>query len=337
MTRVGELLELQDTWARNRIWQNHEIMSVPTLSVVVPVYGCAGCLEQLCQQLETSLIGLTDRYEIILVDDRSPDDAWSQLASLQARHPAVKGIRLSRNYGQHIAITAGLAAVRGDYAIVMDCDLQDPPGLIPELFAKLQEGYDLVLAKRVERSHSHFRLLAARAYFKLLSNLTGEKIDGSYGTFSVLSRKVIDGFLLFEEKERHYLFILRWLGFRIGSVDFVHQERHAGRSSYTLGRLISHALNGILFQATVLLRWIVGLGFLFAFTGICLAGYFIWRHLTHTALPGWTSLAVLILVSTGAILVSMGIIGLYVGKIFDQAKQRPLYVVDVVSESRQQW
>ena len=309
----------------------------PTISVVVPVYSCIGCLEQLCQELEASLHGLTDRFEIILVDDRSPDNAWLQLSSLQALHPAVKGIRLSRNYGQHIAITAGLAAARGDYAVVMDCDLQDPPSLIPELFAKLQEGYDLVLAKRVERNHSAYRLLAAKAYFKLLSSLTEEQVDGSYGSYSILSRKVIDGFLLFGEKERHYLFILRWLGFRIGSVDFVHQERISGRSSYTLGRLLSHALNGILFQATVLLRWIVSLGFLFALSGMGMAGYLVWRHFSHASLPGWTSLVVLILVSTGAILVSLGIIGLYVGKIFDQAKQRPLYVVDVVSERRLLW
>jgi dolichol-phosphate mannosyltransferase len=316
---------------------NNENLSKPAISVVVPVYGCIACLEQLCQEIEASLYRLTDRYEIILVDDRSPDNAWSQLDSLQALHPAVKGIRLSRNYGQHIAITAGLAAARGDYAVVMDCDLQDPPSLIPELFAKLQEGYDLVLAKRVERNHSAFRLVAAKAYFKLLSKLTGESVDGSYGSFSIMSRKVIDGFLLFGEKERHYLFILRWLGFRIGSVDFVHQERYAGQSSYTLGRLLSHALNGILFQATVLLRWIVSLGFLFALSGMAVASYLMWRSIFHTALPGWTSLVVLGLVSTGTILISLGIIGLYIGKIFDQTKQRPLYIVDVVSESRLQW
>jgi polyisoprenyl-phosphate glycosyltransferase len=317
---------------------DNENPAKPTISVVVPVFGCASCLGQLCQQLETSLQILTERFEIILVDDRSPDNSWSEIISLQARYPSVTGIRLSRNYGQHIAITAGLAAAQGDFAVVMDCDLQDPPSLIPQLFSKLREGYDLVLARRVERSHSVPRLLAARIYSKLISKLTGEPVTGSsYGSFSILSRKVIDSFLLFEEKERHYLFILRWLGFHIGSIDYIHQERYSGRSSYTLGRLLRHAVDGILFQATVLLRWIVGLGFLFAFSGTAMAGYFVWRHLLYTSLPGWTSLIVLILVSTGVILISLGIIGLYVGKIFDQAKQRPLYVVDVVSEKRLPW
>jgi dolichol-phosphate mannosyltransferase len=309
----------------------------PTISVVVPVYGCLSCLDLLCQQLETSLKTLTDCFEIILVDDRSPDNWWSHLTGLQERYPSVQGVRLSRNYGQQIAITAGLATAKGDYVVVMDCDLQDSPSLIPELYAKLQEGYDLVLAKRVERNHSGFRLLAAKLYFGLLSKLADEPIDGSYGAFSMLSRKVVDSFLLFEEKERHYLFILRWLGFNIGSVDVVHQERHSGKSSYTLSSLIRLALDGVLFQATVMLRWIVSLGFIFAFSGLASAGYFIWQHIYYTTLPGWTSLIVLILVSTGVLLISLGIIGLYVGKIFDQAKQRPLYVVDTVRERKLTW
>lgn len=316
---------------------NNDTVLNPTISVVVPVYGCLSCLDMLCQQLETSLRTLTEHFEIILVDDRSPDNWWLHIEALQDKYPSVQGLRLSRNYGQQIAITAGLAAARGDYVVVMDCDLQDSPSLIPALYAKLQEGYDLVLAKRVERNHSGFRLVAAKLYFGLLSKLANEPIDGSYGAFSILSRKVVDSFLLFEEKERHYLFILRWLGFHMGSIDVVHQERHSGRSSYTLDGLIRLALDGVLFQATVMLRWIVSLGFIFAFSGMAGAGYFVWQYFYHTSLPGWTSLAVLILVSTGVLLISLGIIGLYVGRIFDQAKQRPLYVVDTVRERKLTW
>ncbi|MEY2632085.1 MAG: hypothetical protein RIR00_739 [Pseudomonadota bacterium] len=308
-----------------------------SVSVVVPVYGCLDCLKELCRQVEEQLIQVTDRYEIILVDDRSPDNAWRSFDSLQAQYPSVKGIRLSRNYGQHIAITAGLAAAAGDCAIVMDCDLQDPPRLIPALLEKLREGYDLVLARRASRSHSLFRVQAAKLYFRLLSKLSGEPVDGSYGSFSILTRKVIDAFLRFEEKERHYVFILRWLGFSVGQLEYEHEDRHAGQSSYSLGRLVSHAINGILFQATVLLRWIVTGGIAFAFAGLGLASFLAWRAIFFTALPGWTSLAVLILVCTGVTLLSLGIIGLYVGKIFDQAKQRPLYVIDSVLERKKAW
>ena len=307
------------------------------ISVVVPVYGCAACLAQLCAQLEPVLASISDRFEIILVDDRSPDGSWDVLAELARTHPSVRAIRLSRNFGQHIAITAGLAQARGDCAVVMDCDLEDPPACIPRLLAKLDEGYDLVLARRMARRHSPARIFLARAYFRLLARLTGERFEGSFGTFSVLSRKVIDSFLRFEEKERHYLFILRWLGFNAGVIDYEQQGRAAGSSSYTLGRLWRHALDGILFQATTTLRWIVGAGFLFAASGLGMAVYYAWRRIFHTSLPGWTSLFVLVLVSTGMILISLGFIGLYVGKIFNQSKQRPLYVVDVVTERTLPW
>ena len=259
------------------------------------------------------------------------------MPKLQERYTSVKGVRLSRNYGQQIAVTAGLAQAKGDYAVVMDCDLQDSPSLIPELYAKLQEGYDLVLAKRVQRNHSGFRLLAAKLYFALLSKLANEPIDGSYGSFSILSRKVIDSFLLFDEKERHYLFILRWLGFNIGSIDVVHQERHSGESSYDLKSLLRLALDGVLFQSTVMLRWIMTLGFIFAFLGMSSAVYFIWQYFYHSSLPGWTSLVVLILVSTGILLISLGVIGLYIGRIFDQTKHRPLYVIDTIQERKLPW
>jgi len=309
----------------------------PKISIVVPVYGCAGCLDELCARLKRSLDSFTTRYEIILVDDRSPDNAWAAITKIQTDYPQVKGIRLSRNFGQHIAISAGLAAARGDYAVVMDGDLQDPPEKIPELYAKLKEGHDLVLARRSQRSHSFFRHAAARVYFRLMRLLTGENIDGSYGTFSLLSRKVIDGFLQFGERERHYLFILHWLGFKIGTIDYDHAKRSVGRSSYSLMRLLRHGADGLFFQATVLLRWIVALGLLFAVLGAMLAVYFVYGYFAHGSAEGWTSVVVLILICTGVLLFSMGVIGLYIGKIFDQAKERPLYVIDAVIERSASW
>jgi glycosyltransferase involved in cell wall biosynthesis len=304
---------------------------------VIPVYGCAACLDILCSRLEQSLSLITERYEIILVDDRSPDNAWLAITKLQACNPAIKGVRLSRNFGQQIAISAGLAASRGDYAVVMDCDLQDPPEKIPELYAKLKEGYDLVLARRSERSHSLFRLLASKTYFSLLSRLTEGDIDGSYGAFSILSRKVINAYLQFGERERHYLFILRWLGFAIGAVEYEHQKRPIGRSSYSMNRLLPLAINGMFFQSTVLLRWIVTIGLSFSLFGVALAMFFIYQYFARGSLVGWTSLAVLILICTGVIVSSLGVIGLYVGRIFEQAKQRPLYVIDAIIERRLSW
>ncbi|MDR9777572.1 glycosyltransferase family 2 protein [Rhizobium hidalgonense] len=302
------------------------------LSVVVPVYGCDGCIEELCSRARLALIGMGVSFEILLVDDRSPDQSWSKIVAVYEHFPEVKGIRLSRNFGQHIAISAGLAAAKGDYAVVMDCDLQDPPERIPELYSKMQEGFDLVLAKRVSRSHSAGRVFGSKAYFLLMGRLSKGTFDGSFGSFSILSRKVINEFLRFNEKERHYLFVLRWLGFSIGTIEYNHNQRFAGKSSYSLSRLIQHALDGIFFQSTDLLKWIVTLGLAFSFVGIASSLYFIFSYFAHGSSPGWTSLFVAMLMCTGAILVSLGVLGLYVGKIFDQVKERPLYSVDVMLE-----
>lgn len=300
----------------------------PEISVVIPSYNCNNCLEELCLRLTQVLEGLVSSFEILIVDDRSPDGSWPLVESLSARFPSVRGIRLSRNFGQHIAITAGVKRARGNYVVLMDCDLQDPPERIPDLYNKVKQGYDLVLAKRVERTHSRFRVVAAKAYFGLLSKLTGESVDGSYGTFSILSRPVADAYLQFPERDRHFLFILRWIGFNCGTIEYAHGERHAGASSYNLTKLVKHALNGMFFQTSVFLTWIIKAGLFCTACSFILGIYFIYRYLTASALPGWTSLAVAIMFSTGLILASVGAVGVYVSRIFEAAKGRPLYLID---------
>jgi dolichol-phosphate mannosyltransferase len=298
------------------------------ISVVVPSYGCIGCLEELCARLDKVLRELVSSHEIVIVDDRSPDNSWPLVQSLSQRYGTVRGVRLSRNFGQHLAITAGLQASCGNSVIVMDCDLQDPPERIPDLLSEYSKGYDMVLARRVIRSHSAFRRVAAKAYFALVSQLTGVAIDGSYGTFSILSRKVVNEFLRFSERDRHYLFILKWLGFNSGSIEYVHQERHSGGSSYNLLRLLKHAFSGVFFHNAVLLNWIMYAGLFLTCTSFLTGGFLIYRQLISASLPGWTSLAVAILFSTGVILASVGTVGLYVARLFEIAKGRPIYVVD---------
>lgn len=308
-----------------------------SISVVVPVYGCADCLENLCSRLSDTLGSLTQKFEIVLVDDCGLDGSWEKIVELQQTNSNLHGVRLSRNYGQHIAISAGLQAAKGEFVVIMDCDLQDPPELIPELFAKITEGYDYVLGIRVERNHSFFRVYGAKLYFSLLGKLTKQSINPGAGSFSILSRKVVDAFNRFTERDRHFLFILRWLGFRAASVDYKHAERLSGKSSYSLSALLKHATDGLFFQTTVFLRWIILAGMLFSMTGIVFAIYLIFQFFLHDIAEGWTSLATLILVSTGALMMSLGVVGLYVGKIFDQTRQRPLYLVDVVLERSSKW
>jgi dolichol-phosphate mannosyltransferase len=307
---------------------NALVESAPFVSVVVPVYGCAGCLEDLCSRLERTLGGMASRFEVILVDDRSPDASWTVIRELTDRLPFVRGVRLSRNHGQHLAITAGLEAAKGDLVAVMDCDLQDPPELLPDLLAKLRQGHDFVLARRVSRSHSFLRVLVARAYFRVLGILTGHPIDGSYGSYCLLSRRVVEAFSRFTERDRHLLLILRWIGFSAGSIDYEHADRAHGASSYSLRKLIDHALAGMFFETTLLLRWVVLGGLSFVVLGGLLALFFIYQALVRNPPAGWTSLAVMLLLATGLITSCIGVTGLYIARIFEQVKGRPLYVID---------
>ncbi|KTD51954.1 glycosyl transferase family 2 [Legionella quinlivanii] len=305
------------------------------LSIVVPVYGCEACIAVLCDRVDRVLKQRNQSYEMILVDDRSTERSWEILMELCNCYPNIKAIKLSRNFGQHLAITAGFAQSKGDYVIVMDCDLQDPPEVIPQLIDEAMKGYDIVFAKRISRTHSWFRQWASKYYFKLLNRLTEKNVDGADGSFSIVSRKVVESFLRFGERERHYLFILRWLGYKTSSINYEHADRYAGKSSYPLKLLIRHALDGLFFQATVLLKWIIKTGLLFAFSGVILAAYYIWQYLLYGSLHGWTTLVVLILLSTGTILTSLGVIGLYIGRIFEQIKQRPLFIIDTISGGSQ--
>jgi dolichol-phosphate mannosyltransferase len=298
------------------------------ISVVVPVYGCRDCLRALHGRLVAALRQVTDAYEIVLVDDCDRQNSWEVASALALEDPAVSAFRLSRNFGQHAAITAGLAQCRGRWAVVMDCDLQDPPEQIPLLYRTALAGADVVLARRIKKGHSLFRRGAARAYFALMRILANTRFDGQFGAFSIISRKVIDAFLRFHDQDRHYLSILNWLGFQVASIEFVHGSRHSGESSYSLRALVHHAIEGMFFQTTVLLRWIVYVGFWVSLGGFMLAGWYLYMWLAHSVYPGFTSLAVLILLIGGFIIMSTGVAGLYIGKVFDQVKGRPLYVID---------
>lgn len=298
------------------------------VSVVVPVYGCADCLTALHARLTAALTELVPDYEIVFVDDRSPDDAWSVLKQLAADDHRLQVVRLSRNFGQHVAITAGIARTSGRWVVLMDCDLQDRPEDIGRLYATAQEGYDIVFSRRANRRQAWFRRLAARAYFRLRNVLLRTKLDAEHGSLMLFSRQVADQFLRIRDKDRQHAIILSWLGFESVMVELEHAERHAGRSSYTFGKLLASAADGLFFQTTILLRWIVYLGFAVAFSGFLLATALVAFYVFVNPPPGWTSLAVLILVVGGVTITSLGVSALYVGKIFDQVKDRPLYIVD---------
>jgi dolichol-phosphate mannosyltransferase len=300
---------------------------VTEISVVIPVYNCAGCLSALHARLTATLTVLTSDYEIVLVDDRSRDDAWAIMRELAHGDPHLTIVRLSRNFGQHAAITAGLTRARGAWTVVMDCDLQEPPEEIPRLYAKAQEGYDIVRAVREGRRHSAFRRMSATLYRRMLSEREGGEIE--FSTLSLISRKVVGAFLELRDRDREYQLVLDWLGFSQATIGFAHAERAGDSpSAYGLRELVGVALDGMFFRTTVLLRWIVLLGFLVAAAGGVLGVYAIYSRYVENTPPGYTSIIVLLVLLSGFIIISLGVVGLYVGRIFDQVKGRPLFVVD---------
>lgn len=296
---------------------------MPELSVVIPVYGCARSLRELHRRLRASLEPITADFELIFVDDASPDDAWDALVDLAEADPAVAAYGLSRNFGQDAAITAGLARSAGRWVIVMDCDLQEPPEAIAELHRKAMEGYDMVRTTRQTRGHSPLRRWSSRAYRRLMLE---RESHPEYSNMSLLSRKVVDAFLSMRDRDREYTLVLDWLGFSqaVVTIDFAERET---QSSYTLRRLVEVAVNGMFFRTTVLLRVVVFTGFLVALIGAGLAAYNVVYYFVAGQPTGYTSLLVVILLLSGLIITSVGVVGLYVGRIFEQVKYRPLFVI----------
>lgn len=299
------------------------------ISIISPVYKAANIVDKLVEEIVKYVSEITSNYEIILVEDGSPDNSWEKIEENCKKNGKVKGVKLSRNFGQHFAITAGLNESKGDYVIVMDCDLQDNPKYIIDLVNKAKSGFDIVYTSKLERKHSVFKNVTSMFFFKIFNYLTENQTgNSSIGAYSLLSRKVVNAFCSINDTHRHYLMILRTLGFAATQIPIIHDKRFEGKSSYNLSKLINHALDGITSQSDKLLRISISVGFLFCIISIATAIYTVAKYLIIGALPGYTSLTSLISLSTGLILLSIGVVGMYIGKIFEQVKNRPLYFID---------
>jgi dolichol-phosphate mannosyltransferase len=300
----------------------------PLLSIVSPVFDAASIVPELVHRIRCSVAALGS-FEIVLVDDRSRDLSWGSILAMSEQFPEVKGVRLSRNFGQQAAIAAGLAAARGRYVVVMDCDLQDDPSHIPEMIELAYAGADIVLTHRSTRRHSGFRNLSASVYTRIIAALSGQAMASpGQGSFSLLSRKVVDAYIRFGDVHAHYLATLRYLGFNQQTLEVEHAERFDGSSSYTFPKLFRLAVDGIVSQSLRLLHVAVSIGFGFFILSILGAIYLIASYLVRGALPGFTSLMVMILLTSGCILMSIGVVGVYLGRVFEQVKGRPRFVVD---------
>ncbi len=298
------------------------------LSVVSPVYKAEGCLRELVARVDRAVAPIVPSFEIVLVDDGSPDGSWRVLEELARENPRVRAIQLSRNFGQHHAITAGIEASRGDWIVVMDCDLQDRPEEIPRLYAKAKEGHDVVLARRIGRKDPLFKRSSSWLFWRLFNWLTDLRYDGSVANFSIISRRVAEEVKRMREAVRFYGGFLSWIGFSPAFIDVQHDPRFEGRSSYSFFKLLRLSSNVILAHSNRPLRYCVALGISLSMLSIAAGLVWLVRVLIYgSPVMGWPSLIISIYFSTGAIIFTLGVLGLYIDRIFSEVKRRPLFVV----------
>ncbi|MCX6972901.1 MAG: glycosyltransferase family 2 protein [Verrucomicrobia bacterium] len=299
-----------------------------SLSVVSPVYRAEGLVGKLVAEIRAALEPLGISYEIILVEDASPDKSWEAICECCEKFAEVRGVLLSRNFGQHYAISAGLTLARGDWVVVMDCDLQDRPAEIPRLLQKAAEGYDVVVARRAIRQDGFFKKLSSRLFYGTLGWLTGTNHDPAIANFGIYSAKVIAAINSMPESIRYFPTMVRWVGFRTACLDVEHAARTEGKTSYNLRKLFNLALDICLAYSDKPLRMAVGTGFVVSLIGFVFAGVTVVQAFRgEIQVLGYASLIVSLWVLAGLLIFIMGVVGLYVGKCFEGVKRRPAFII----------
>jgi len=297
-------------------------------SIVSPVYGCCHMLSELCHRISSSVETLGS-YEIILVDDCSSDDSWKVMQELTSENQNIKCLRLSKNFGQHYAITAGLEQAVGEWIVVIDCDLQDQPEEIPRLYARALEGYDSVCAQRTERQDNMLKRFSSYAFYKVLGYLTDTEQDASIANFGIYHRKVIDAVLSMGDHIRYFPAMVQWVGFERVGLPVGHGEREHGKTSYSLRKLFLLAFDNIIAFSDKPLWLTVKLGAAMALLSMVVAIFFFIRYLQGMIdEPGFTSLIISIWFIGSILVFIMGIVGIYIGYVFDRVKGRPVYIVN---------
>ncbi len=298
------------------------------ISIIIPSYRCSRSLVELHKRLVPVLKSLNHNYEIIMVNDASPENDWEIITQLASIDKKVIGIDLSRNFGQHYAITAGLENASGNWIIVMDGDLQDQPEEIPKMFKKTNEGYEVILGRRYSRKDNLFKKVSSKIFSWIYSYFLETKVDNSIANFGVYHKKVIKAVLSLKEKDRSFPAIVNWLGFKKTTVDIEHAERFAGTTSYSFSKSLRFALDVIISQSNKPLKLSIRFGLFMSFVSFLFIIYLAYKYFVlGIAIEGWTSLMVSLFFIAGLLFANLGIIGLYIGKSFDEVKKRPLYVI----------
>ena len=299
------------------------------ISIVSPVYRAEKILPILVSEINLVMERIGEDYEIILVDDRSPDNSWEVMKVLSSQNPKIKSIRLSRNFGQHSAIFAGLTKTKGDCVVVMDCDMQDQPKEIAKLYKKALEGYDIVLEQRENRKDKFLKKLSSKLFYKVFNYLSGGHFNNEIGNFGIYKKKVIDSILNINDYIKFFPLFINWVGFKSTSIPIEHSSREEGKSSYSISRLLKLAFNVIISFSDKPLRLFINFGLGISILSFILGIYYLYLAVTHRITqPGFSSLILSIWFLSGIIISCIGIVGVYLGKTFDQTKNRPTFIID---------
>lgn len=303
-------------------------MASPYISVVSPVYKGEKMVHELVSRIVNNISPITNNFEIVLVNDASPDNSWEIILKECKEDKRVKGINLSRNFGQHRAITAGLNYAKGEWVVVMDCDLQDRPEEIPKLFHKAEEGWDIVLGRRVERKDNFLKRLSSTLFYVVFRSLSGIRVDKTVANFGIYRHTVIDAVLKMEERDRDFAMLVNYVGFKSVSIPIEHGSRFEGKSSYSISKLLDLSFAIIVSNTNRPLRYMVTIGFLLSLFSIIIALYNVVAYFSGWIdVPGFTSTIFSIWFVGGMLMMQLGIVGVYIGKVFNQVKGRPLYFI----------
>lgn len=307
-----------------------EPSNAPELSLVLPVFNEEAGLTELHRRVTEVLRARSWRYEIIFVNDGSRDGSWPRILELANHDRCVCGVNLSRNFGHQIAITAGIELSRGAAVVVMDSDLQDPPELIPAMYERFEAGYDVVYAQRRKREgETWFKEWTAKIFYRLMRRMTTIDIPLDTGDFRLMSRRVVDDLTRLQEQSRFVRGLVTWVGYNQTPILYDRDPRHAGATKYPFSKMVKFALDGITGFSSQPLRLASHVGLFFAMASLALMVFLMLYKIGggQGIIPGWTSLAVAVLFLGGVQLLAIGILGEYVGRIYDQVKRRPLYLV----------
>jgi glycosyltransferase involved in cell wall biosynthesis len=298
------------------------------ISVISPVYNSEKSILELVNRLNESLLVITNNFEIILVEDGGEDKSWEVISNISAKNNRVKGFKLSRNFGQHYAISCGLDHANGDYVVVMDCDLQDRPEEIVNLYKKIIEGYDVVVGRRKNRKDKFTKRLSSKFFALTLSYLIGTKVDHHVGNFGIYNKKVVNSIRNLKESIRVFSLMIQWVGFKRTSIEVEHSLRFEGSTTYNFNKLLKLALDIFLAYSDKPIRISIKIGLLISAITFFIGLYNLYLYFANKiTVPGYTSIILSIWFLSGLIICSIGLIGLYVGKIFESVKNRPFYII----------